>query len=73
LIEDGVLDQLTGAATSAVSEFIDRFLQSRGDAYGISAKYCDRFGYNVTGNPNGWLKHLDWGKQFLDKPLKMPG
>jgi cephalosporin hydroxylase len=55
LIEDGILNQFTGNETSAISAFIDRFLQSRGDAYAIATEYCDRFGYNVTSNPNGWL------------------
>lgn len=56
LIEDGVLNQFVGLETSAISAFIEKFLQIRGDTYEIATEYCDRFGYNVTSNPNGWLK-----------------
>jgi cephalosporin hydroxylase len=57
LIEYGILNQITGSEASAISVFIDQFLQNRGDAYAIATEYCDRFGYNVTNNPNGWLRH----------------
>lgn len=38
-----------------------RFLESRGDAYEIDEDLCDRYGYNVTWAPNGWLKKVRTG------------
>jgi cephalosporin hydroxylase len=35
---------------------IAEFLRHRGDSYEIDARYCDQYGYNVTGNPNGYLR-----------------
>ena len=35
---------------------IAEFLRDRGDSYEIDARYCDQFGYNVTGNLNGYLR-----------------
>jgi hypothetical protein len=37
---------------------ITEFLQQRGDAYEIDAAYCDQYGRNVTGNPNGYLRKI---------------
>ncbi len=56
LIEDGILNQFTGHSSSAISDFVAGFLQARGHTYKVATEYCDRFGYNVTSNPNGWLK-----------------
>jgi cephalosporin hydroxylase len=51
LAPSGARDEL-----AAPSQAIARFLERRGEAYEIDARYCDRFGYNATANPNGWLR-----------------
>ncbi len=60
IVEDGNMDSLMGdqSATglSGPSAAIDRFLARRGEAYEVDVEACDRFGFNVTSNPNGWLK-----------------
>ncbi len=62
VIEDGLaisalqppgLDGLVGPS-AAISEFLSR----RGKDYAIDTEICDLFGYNVTANPNGWLKRI---------------
>ncbi len=63
VVEDGIVAQLElgeraepephGAALGAA-----RFLARRGDDYRVEAEICDRFGYNATFNPNGWLVRL---------------
>lgn len=35
---------------------IEEFLAANGDRYEIDRNYCDRFGHNYTGNPNGYLR-----------------
>ncbi len=59
VIEDGIAAQLLagGAPTEAAGAALglDRFLERRGDDYTIDSESCDRFGYNATFNPNGWL------------------
>jgi cephalosporin hydroxylase len=37
---------------------IAEFLAEAGDRYAIDRDYCDRFGHNFTGNPNGYLRRL---------------
>ena len=37
---------------------IEEFLAGSGGRYVIEERYCDRFGHNVTGNPNGYLRRV---------------
>ena len=43
--------RLDGGPGRAIAEF----LNARGSSYVIDARYCDLYGSNVTGNPNGYL------------------
>lgn len=60
VIEDGVVSQLSGAHyrryRDGPSKAVREFLAVNSDRYSIDAELCDYFGYNVTYNPNGWLK-----------------
>ena len=38
---------------------ISQFLSETSGHYEIDASYCDQFGHNVTGNPNGYLRRTD--------------
>jgi len=62
VVEDGVLAQLSGEHYRAYEDGPNRavrhFLTRHGDRYEIDADLCDYFGYNVTFNPNGWLRRL---------------
>lgn len=61
-VEDGILSQFThptyerfaDGPNRAVAEFLTR----HDGEYEIDAELCDFFGYNVTYNPNGWLRRL---------------
>lgn len=61
VVEDGVF-RSSGEKSSAASflsppaRAIDGFLARRGQYYEIDTAVCDRFGYNSTFNPNGWLR-----------------
>lgn len=46
-VDDGSRE---GGPCRAISEFL------RDHPYEIDATYCDRYGHNVTGNPNGYLR-----------------
>lgn len=50
--EMGVDARFDGGPARAIAEF----LQERGRDYEIDARYCDHYGRNVTGNPNGYLR-----------------
>lgn len=58
VVEDGTVTEMgvdarfDGGPMRAISEF----LRDRGDAYEIDTRYCDQYGRNVTGNPNGYLR-----------------
>ena len=57
VIEDGVIQTMMEAAEPAgVSRAVLAFLGRRGGDYEIDTSICDRFGYNATHNPNGWLR-----------------
>ncbi len=59
VVEDGVIQTLLESPGPAgVSQAITAFLDRRGSDYEIDVSICDRFGYNVTNNPNGWLRRL---------------
>jgi len=58
VVEDGNVSdmgndqQREGGPCRAISEF----LMEHRDEYTIDASYSDRYGHNVTGNPNGYLR-----------------
>jgi cephalosporin hydroxylase len=62
VVEDGNLSQFShpmyerfeDGPNRAVAEFLTR----HGGEYAIDTELCDYFGYNVTYNPNGWLRRL---------------
>lgn len=45
--------RFNGGPARAISEFLKNNCR-----YEIDVHYCDRFGYNVTGNPNGYLRRI---------------
>ena len=60
LVEDGICDSIDnqdrydGGPNKAVAEFF----AEHPEVYELDATYCDFFGYNVTWNPNGYLRRL---------------
>ena len=50
--EMGIDAHFEGGPARSIAEF----LQDRGNDYEIDTRYCDHYGRNVTGNPNGYLK-----------------
>lgn len=52
--EMGLDARFKGGPARAIAEF----LRDRGDDYEIDARYCDQYGRNVTGNPNGYLRRV---------------
>ncbi len=57
VIEDAVVQTLLEAqGPVGVAQAITDFMGRRGGAYEVDTSICDRFGYNVTSNPNGWLR-----------------
>lgn len=62
VVEDGVVAQLTGRQYRQYLDGPNRgvadFLARHGACYAIDTDLCDRFGYNATYNPNGWLRRL---------------
>jgi cephalosporin hydroxylase len=59
VVEDGITAQLLAdgdaVAPAGAALGLARFMARRGSAYAIDTESCDRFGYNATWNPNGWL------------------
>ena len=60
VIEGGGLRGLPGEQyrryMDGPSRAIEAFLSTRGDAYEIDTELCDFYGFNVTYNPNAWLR-----------------
>ena len=60
IVEDGVVSHLPGAQYRRYKDgpniAVQQFLSANHGKYSIDAELCDYFGYNVTYNPNGWLK-----------------
>ena len=60
VVEDGVVSYLSGKRyrqfNDGPSIAVKKFLEVNGDRYTIDTELCDYFGYNVTYNPNGWLR-----------------
>jgi cephalosporin hydroxylase len=52
--EMGVDARFKGGPARAIAEF----LRDRGYDYEIDTRYCDQYGRNVTGNPNGYLVRI---------------
>ena len=52
---DGVNANFDGGPGRAISQF----LSETAGRYEIDASYCDQFGHNVTGNPNGYLRRME--------------
>lgn len=50
--EMGVDARYDGGPARAITEFLRR----HADDYEIDVRYCDQYGRNVTGNPNGYLR-----------------
>jgi cephalosporin hydroxylase len=60
VIEDGLVTDLGVAHKYArgPGAAISQFLAETKGRYEIDAAYCDRYGHNFTGNPNGYLRRL---------------
>jgi cephalosporin hydroxylase len=62
VVEDGSLSQFSDPVYEIFEDGPNRavvaFLTAHGDDYEIAADLCNHFGYNVTYNPNGWLRRL---------------
>lgn len=57
VVEDAVVQTLLEAqGPVGVAQAITGFMERRGGDYELDTSICDRFGYNVTSNPNGWLR-----------------
>ena len=60
VIEAGVVRGLPGEQyrcyLDGPSRAVEAFLSRRGDAYEIDSDLCDFYGFNVTYNPNAWLR-----------------
>ncbi len=61
VIEDGNVGQLMDwdsgeEVMSAPSLAVQAFLARRGESYDIDVESCDRYGFNMTACPNGWLR-----------------
>jgi len=60
IIEDGNMTEMgtdvryNGGPARAIKEF----LEVQSDNFAIDARYCDQYGRNVTGNPNGYLRKI---------------
>lgn len=62
VIEDGVVQFLAEeqyrSFDNGPNRAVAAFLMERGIDFEIDTSLCDHFGYNVTYNPNGWLRRL---------------
>src|SRR6476660_8728911 len=62
IVEDGVVAQLPDPVyrkyDDGPNRAVARFLALHHDQYEIDTGLCDHFGFNVTYNPNAWLKRL---------------
>jgi cephalosporin hydroxylase len=54
-LEDSNASEMGAADDGGPAKSIAEFL-SRHDDFEIDARYCDQYGQNVTGNPNGYLR-----------------
>lgn len=62
VIEDGNLSQFSDPLyerfENGPNRAVAAFLARHPSEYAIDDSLCDHFGYNVTYNPNGWLRRL---------------
>jgi cephalosporin hydroxylase len=59
VIEDGNTGSLMGQPEASPPHLaVQGFLAERGRDYRLEIEICDRYGHNMTGNPNGWLRRL---------------
>lgn len=62
VIEDGIVADLPEAKyrryLDGPNRAITEFLRRNPDEFSVDSELCDLFGYNVTFNPNGWIKAL---------------
>lgn len=59
VIEDGITGTLAGQPENSPPHAAIRdFLDERGQDYVMLTGLCDHYGYNMTANPNGWLRRL---------------
>jgi len=60
VIEDGLVTDLGVAHrfNGGPGRAISQFLLESGGRYQIDAAYCDHYGHNFTGNPNGYLRRI---------------
>jgi len=60
VIEDGVLSYFSHARyrryKNGPNLAVRQFLSANAEKYAIDTELCDHFGYNVTYNPNAWLR-----------------
>jgi cephalosporin hydroxylase len=60
VIEDGVVNQLPQdfyrLYEDGPNRAVRHFLELHPDEYEVDEELCDRYGYNVTWSPNGWLR-----------------
>ena len=61
VVEDGLFQdpsdlRASGSDLAPPARATAAFLARRGEDYEIDTRICDRFGYNATFNPNGWLR-----------------
>jgi cephalosporin hydroxylase len=71
VVEDGIVRSLPGEQyrkyCDGPSRAIETFLRDRGANYAIDTALCDHFGYNVTYNPNAWLRRT--GETRIPEPI----
>ena len=62
IIEDGIASRFEGPDFEALENGPNRavaaFLESCQGRFVVDTRLCDFFGYNVTFNPNGWLRKV---------------
>ncbi len=59
VVEDGNIGTLRDQPeVSPPHAAVAAFLAARGGDYRLETDYCDRYGHNMTANPNGWLVRL---------------
>ena len=60
VVEDGIVSQMRGSQYAAYEDGPNRavatFLQSNSKSWDIDESLCDLYGYNMSYNPNGWLR-----------------
>ena len=60
VVEDGVVQFLPGPTyrryDDGPNRAVETFLERHDGDYEVDVSVCDRYGYNVTYNPNAWLQ-----------------